>query len=320
MGVVAPSAGQRDDLAVLLLDDLTLYQNHEHYRRHFRWPPGSEPAKTIRYHLIWIGRLTEHHELCLKSLLLTQPACDVWLWMPEESMRDNELFLDGVRRVPTIRVQPYVPEVEARGTPFEKHLDLLVGGSPERISDGFRLLVQWKYGGVYADMDTVFLRDMSCLCSAEFTYQWSHHPIATNAISHFNVGSQALEALVHRSIRIQSCHPRYLLKLADVFELPGEFYMLPSFAFDPAWIARDTGSPDNPYVNRFEEFFGSTAAVAFDEFFPESFAYQWHGQWGRAVRPGTLIGLLHADVCARFHALGQRRGWRVDGLNWTARS
>src|SRR5207249_5952553 len=41
-----------------------------------------------------------------------------------------------------------------------------------RDGDLFRVLVLHNYGGVYADMDTVLLRNLGVLLDQEFLYQW----------------------------------------------------------------------------------------------------------------------------------------------------
>jgi hypothetical protein len=299
------------------LSDLRLYTEYEHYRATFCWPGGgAEPAQRLLYHCYWSGVLGRHHELSLKSLLLTQsPPYEVWVWMPGEDLERNRDFVASYAGLARLSFREYAPAVEARGTVFERHTALLTdelwprslgrtprSRRPTAISDGLRLLVLGKYGGVYFDLDTLFLRDLRALCNVCFFYQWSNQPFGSNALSHFHAGAASIWALAKRSIRLGTCHPAALLRFGELANLPGDVVVFPSFLFDPAWIAHDTGTSINGYCNRFDDFFRASGAVSLAEFFPGSYAYDWHNRWDQPIRPDTLVGRLYDEVTAGFAA------------------
>jgi hypothetical protein len=93
-----------------------------------------------------------------------------------------------------------------------------------------------------------------------------------------------------------------LLRFREIVDLPGELLVFPSFLFDPIWIAHDTGIAVNDYCNRFDDFFHGHVTVSSKDFFPGSYAYDWHNRWNQPIRPDTLVGGLYAELTARFAA------------------
>lgn len=303
------------------LSDRRLYTEYQHYRDDFVWSgQDDDPTRRLLYHCYWSGPLGRHHELSLKSLLLTQSGSyEVWIWMPPDDLARNRRFIAAHAHLARLVFKEYVPEDEARGTPFAASAALLrdeaplaLGGRPPRarkppaISDGLRLVVLGKYGGVYFDLDTLFLADLRPVCNVAFCYQWSNQPFASNAISHAPRDAAAVWALAERSIRLGTCHPAVLLRFADLERLPGDLLVFPSFAFDPVWIAHDTGETINGYCNRFDDFFHHPAPISLKDFFPGSYAYDWHNRWHEPILPRSLAGGLYAEVNARLAATRQR--------------
>lgn len=301
-------------MPLLFLRDRRLYHDSAHFFRRFAWrAPGGSGA--LLYHCYWAGTLGEHHELCLKSLLVTQsPPFEVWVWMPPEDLARNRDFVDSLSCAPAVRWKAYCPQEEAAGSWFAGHVGLLEDDRPKlparrpaAISDGLRLLVLARYGGIYFDLDTLFLRDLRPLCGVDFIYQWSNQPFGSNALSHFRPGSPALSALVERSLQLGSCHPAALLRFRELASAPGELMVFPSFLFDPVWIAHDTAVAVNDYCNQFDDFFAHQVPMTMGGFFPGAYAYDWHNRWDTPIRPGTIAGQLRDEVRASF-ASRQSRG------------
>jgi len=306
-------------MGLKLIGDPQMYLDHARYREQFRWPDGGAPTVPVVHHLIWTGALSAHHELCIKSLLLTQSApWEVWLWMPPETIAQNRGFIEHLNDLPVV-IKAFVVQEEARGSPFERAMDLLTGDHPRHVSNGLRLLALWKYGGFYTDMDFLFMRDIRPLLADEFCYQWSYYPWVNNALFHFRRGSSTLAALIEHCIRSGSTRSRPSMFLKDLQNLPGELCVLPVFAFDPAWIAVDSGKPDNPYINSFDEFFESTASIDWEDFFPHSYAYHWHNRWTKPIAHDTVVGRIYAQVNRKFRDLCERRGWNGAAEEWAER-
>src|SRR6185503_7573624 len=131
-------------MPVAFLDDVRYYTDQRYFARHFRWPRASRPYRKVLYHCFWSGELTQHHELCLKSLLVTQsPPYRIWLWLSGRSTR--KALPRWLRVLPALSVRELHPEREVIGTPFAQRLELLTAGTPSNISDALRLLAMLKY-------------------------------------------------------------------------------------------------------------------------------------------------------------------------------
>ena len=298
-------------MSLIFFDDARLYSDYAHYDERFVWrEPG--PRRPLLYHCYWAGPLTGHHELSIKSLAITQsPPFEVWVWMPQEDLARNRELAASLGRCSAVKLKGYVPQVEAEGTAYQRSLALLEGEDKEgpeserrstNMSNALRLLVTAKYGGVYFDLDVLFLKDLRPLCGHDFFYQWSRQEYGNNAVMHFQQGSPDVHRLIDRSIDLGSCRPFVLLRFEALRDTLDRVRVFPTFAFDPIWITHDTGIPNNAYCNRFVEFFSTERSMRLAEFFPTSYAYHWHGRWNVPIRAGTIIGSLAREVDARFAA------------------
>jgi len=175
-------------------------------------------------------------------------------------------------------------------------------GQPPALSDGFRLVTLTNHGGVYFDLDMLFLKDLRPLCSADFCYQWSSQPYGNTALSHFRKDSPALAELSARSLEIGFCHPAHLLFFRDLLAMKSRLLVFPSFIFDPVWIAVDRRMRINDYCNTFDDFFFGESRVTLASFFPNSYAYHWHNRWTVPFRPETIVAQLYEEVQRAFVA------------------
>ena len=67
----------------------------------------------------------------------------------------------------------YDAEEEAVGTPLENNPKLKMKDSKYYLqSDLARILLLYKYGGIWADMDIIFLRDFKPILDQEYMYMW----------------------------------------------------------------------------------------------------------------------------------------------------
>jgi hypothetical protein len=283
---------------LMFLDDPRLYSDYSYYHAHRDWPsllPG--PASgTLLFHCFWRGTLTQQHELSLRSLMATQePPLEVWLWAPE--LTDHVAAFAERFGSHVLRCRRYVAEELASGTPAERCTDLLAPPSVPSESDVFRTLVLHKYGGVYFDLDVLFLKDVRPLIGADFFCSWSDRPYGNSAVIHLRQGSANAGFLVGRGAGLRTCHPKHLLSFAGLDGLPEPMFCLPSFVFDPLWIAHDRGLRINDYCNRFEDFFDAEAPVSLREFFASSYGYHWHNQWrSGALKPRSPAGQLYREL------------------------
>lgn len=55
------------------------------------------------------------------------------------------------------------------------------------LSDLVRFIVLRKYGGIYTDLDNIFIKEMSPLCGSSFFYYWSDSDAQSPSDSNLNV-------------------------------------------------------------------------------------------------------------------------------------
>jgi hypothetical protein len=287
--------------ASLFVGDSRLYTDYQYYcAHHDRMALGGSSGKLL-YHCYWNGSLTAHHALTLKSLAISQtPPFEAWVWMPAADFEPNRRFVESFADVPNIIFRPFIAEREIQGTVYGRNPDIFIGKTRAATSDLVRLLILLKYGGVYFDLDVLFLKDLRPISGADFLYQWSNIACANSAVFCARAATDSLIALAERSLQLGTFHPRRLLAFHSLENLPGKLIVLPSFMFDPVWIAQDTRIPTNEYCNTFEDFFRRDCRVLLHAFFNSSYAYHWHNQWATPIRPDCVAGYLNEEITTEF--------------------
>lgn len=133
------------------------------------------------YHTYWRADLEpfgERQEWMLKSFFATQDlsSSTLILWT-----NDAAAMLANIRIALYIRAYPAAFEVRgtdvkemAKGTALDGSPRLLGTNDAKAWVDGdlVRLLVIWRLGGVWVDMDSLLTRDLSPLLEHEFVTQW----------------------------------------------------------------------------------------------------------------------------------------------------
>jgi glycosyl transferase-like sugar-binding protein len=276
-----------------------------------------------RCHLYWQGGFSAKQAFAVKSFLATQDLerSELWLWLDGadgHAGHEENPFLRPL--LPHIQVRRFDPEAEARGTPVEGRSELYDDMSSTRRSNLFRFVVLFKHGGIYADIDTMFLRDVHDLPSEadECCSRWSAHvEYANSAFLRLRQGSETARALLARSREIGSCRPRHLLRFD---EGPGfDLLVLPCALFDPLWPHNDRKDRYRaaPF-DRFEDFFRrfgwrfrrQAGIRSHRDFFPGAFAYHWHNFWDAPEQPDSYFGLFDREFDA---ILEDRLGVRPSG-------
>lgn len=113
---------------------------------------------------------------------------------------------------------------------------------PVAVSDAVRFIVLHLHGGLYCDMDVMFLRDMRPLLltpNANFAERWGAH----NHPGDYNTAIMGLEKmsglssyLLYGGIRMGlNFHPRIIGRMAYKDGRSAEWHMLETALFDPVW-------------------------------------------------------------------------------------
>lgn len=131
-------------------------------------------TEKVKFHTYWfVGKdFGRKQTLVIKSYLASQDLnnTEFILWSNKD-LSNNE-FLKPF--LPYISLRIYNPQIESINTPIQNRMDIFSLNDPKNWSGGdlFRLLVLHNYGGIYVDMDMVFLRDFTPLFENEFMYKW----------------------------------------------------------------------------------------------------------------------------------------------------
>ncbi|KAF8632638.1 hypothetical protein AX15_001837 [Amanita polypyramis BW_CC] len=166
------------------------------------------------------------------------------------------------------------------------------------LSDMARFILCHRYGGIYLDADTIFLRDWEEVWGwkGAFAYRWSRLPRLNTAVLHLNRGS-ALGSFLFRTALKNGLdfHPMTVSRYLKDAYLEPLLLRLPDALFDPAWLNTENyqmNRPPQPFFTSFEDFFDTPVldsaapqALGFEGFFRGAFSYHYHNSWWRPFDP-----------------------------------
>ena len=257
--------------------------------------------KTSLFFHVYTEVRTDKELECIKSFLATQnlEKCKLIVWS-DYDISDNP------------RIQPYKKHVdlrvwnvkeEAAGTPLENCAWLLADDSKHYMKSGvLRFLATYNYGGVWADMDMIFVNDFSPLLDQEWAYMWgsetdflNHGPCA--ALMSINRKSEhahlCLEKIAETPLS-GSFEGSTILDhrlLAKVYS-SRPFTVFPSSFFNTEWLISKT---DEPLSRQTEEnWFENKDNSAANNLFLEAFAWHWHhsSNKDKKIEKGSKFDLL----------------------------
>nr|GAT57795.1 predicted protein [Mycena chlorophos] len=166
------------------------------------------------------------------------------------------------------------------------------------VSDMARFILCHKYGGIYVDADTLFLRDWEELWNwkGAYAYRWSWHDKYNTAVLRLRKGSALGHFLIRTAVRNGfDFHPFEITKYLKDGRLSHLLTRLPDAIFDGAWLNMEgyqRERPPQPFFEKFEDFFvtpvvdsGTPLAVGFHGFFSGAYSYHFHNNWWARVDP-----------------------------------
>lgn len=300
----------------------------QYLKNHYQIPV-IQGQELIVYHCYWYGRVNWRHITSISSCLATQEGrFEIWLWFDIDS--------DGWRRIPR-KLMQLSPKVKClkydwKRLAVETPLANVTANSHKYMfdlsnlplrADCARYLILYKYGGVYFDLDFIFLKCLRPLCHMEFTYKWSHMREGNNALFRlFALSKTGLEILEStRKLKASMINARNIFQMHSLPEL----YCLPCTWFDPLWLLVDKAEQREKVhqitrLSNFDEFItksqkskrrvkryqGDTKKVIENEFFPGLFGYHWHGRWSTAAHGDSWLCFI-ARVYSVIHGSKKRR-------------
>jgi hypothetical protein len=253
--------------------------------------PDMSPSEPVRFHMYWRERhgrfwktirpFGRKQALPVKAFLATQDLskCSLTVWS-DRDLSSNEWLRP---LLPHISIMSYDVAREAAGTPLEGHERIYRQQDSRAYRDGdlFRILVLFKYGGVYADMDTVLLRSLGVFLDQEFVYQWDRFDdLYAPALMRLRAGSDFARALVQGIIDIPAGKYNWGREnVKRAVQRGHAITVFPSPFFNTEWQADPAFRP-----------FANTASSA--NLYDGAFAWHWHNQWEAPIEPGCKFERL----------------------------
>jgi hypothetical protein len=225
------------------------------------------------FHTIWVsGPLTRVAKLMVKSFLVTQrpDRAQLIIWTmhaPESVLFGDPPFDDTVRRQPQrvlvrkFSIQDTWDSIRKNFTGLPPTVKLPAHDGAVFMSDLMRLFLLYQYGGVYVDMDTMFLREMTPLLhKAPFVYGWgciqdyvntAVMGMEAHSTAAFKLLDSALDRIRQKFRYVQSnpilqaatvyeltttdFHPYLISKYIHQYDI--DMNVLSAFLVDPIWNA-----------------------------------------------------------------------------------
>lgn len=255
------------------------------------------PSEPVIFHSYWCGEFGRKQALSVRSVLATQKNCpfEVWLWFDEalcdetakKSIYENEYIREFGDKV---SVHFYSPDM-VKASPMKKVAFLF--NEREQLSyraDGFRMWVLNKFGGIWFDLDILFLRDLGGLISkGEFVYAWEKQNFANNAVIYLKKGSSVNEYLASKVVKKHSTQPWCLFAYSD--KKLADITVYPSDLFDPLWL----GDQEFYGIHNWDEFFTASPVGNSATLFPGAVAYHWHNRWKSEVEENSYFDRIEKE-------------------------
>jgi hypothetical protein len=265
--------------------------------------PDVAPPEPVTFHMFWrersggfwptVRRFGRKQALPVKAFLATQDlsACSLTLWS-DRDLSSNDWLKPFLPRL-TLRV--YDVAAEVRGTPLEAHPKVYTQRDSRAYRDGdlFRILILYKYGGIYADMDTVLLRSLGVFLDQEFLYQWDHFDdMYAPALMRLRQGGEFARELLDGLIAIPPGKYNWGREnVRRAIERGRSITVFPSPFFNTEWQA-------DP---KFEPFKKAPESA---NLYEGAFAWHWHNRWEQPIEAGSKFQLLESQMDERLASMG----------------
>jgi hypothetical protein len=235
------------------------------------------------FHVYWYGTITRKQIASINSYLKTQDLkkTELWIWL-DYSCYDTQIHL--IPNHQNIKIKKYEPLKESVNTLFENKTYLVNEKFIKFRSDLSRLIILYKYGGIYIDLDIFLIKDFTPLFGFEFCYSWSYKKAGNNAIVRLFKGSQNCISIMNKYCNFLKNYDekfQFIVRFThkEIYNDDLNIVCLPSIMFDPVWVLFDTKS-SSKYSNltNFDDFFRKTDEDITNFFDNQIYAYHWHSR------------------------------------------
>lgn len=272
--------------------------------------------KDIIFHCYWDGSISKKHLYSIKScyyfnVIKNKTNRKIILWIKQRLQKP--VYNHNQRGLYLMKANQYNIENKIL-CEIEKYAEIRIFDLEKEITDLFdtytendikqklinlsylplyadliRLILLYKYGGVWFDLDCFFLRDFSPLFSLFendiIGYRWEEEKYANNAILiSVNVKSSKILKLIQFLSKTETFSFQNNLFFHDDVDM----IVLPCEYFDPFWKLKGQNKKD---------FFTKTDKhIDLQTFFPTSFCYHWHNMWSIPIDDSSPFSQLCKEI------------------------
>jgi hypothetical protein len=267
----------------------------------------SYPAEVTNFHVYTEFR-NPKELMVLKSYLATQNLEKTKLIIWSDYDISDHPEVQAYKNLECLDFRIYDPYEEAKGTPVEGVGQLAANDTKYYLkSDFLRILAGYKYGGVWIDMDIVFLRDFKPILDQEYMYQWggetdfASEGACATVLSLFRESEFAKELLAE-VIKMPVIPDSTIWgkdMFAQLWRRYPKFTIFPSTFFNTEWLMSKVGMEEAVAANRsmFEKKMENP-----ENLFLEAFAWHWHNSSNKnkEVVEGSKFDMLDTLMTARL--------------------
>lgn len=276
------------------------------YLNYLNYNDYKYPEQKTLFH-IYTEIKTDKELECIKSFLATQNLEKTHLIIWSDYDINNNPLIQPYKQYLDLRV--YNAKEEAKNTPLENSDKLEASDSKHYLqSDLLRLLILYKYGGIWVDMDIVFLRDFKPILDQEFMYQWG---------SETNFGKEGACATVLSMKKQSEFATKILITLEhmpimkettiwgkDLFALVWRqwphFNIFPCSFFNTEWLISKVNKSLSVQIQ--QGWFKNNSIIK-DYLFLDAFTWHWHNSSNKDkdVENGSKFDLLRKRTNKLLH-------------------
>jgi hypothetical protein len=246
----------------------------------------------VTFFAYWNGQLSSKQLASVQSCYLFnvkgRAGRKIVVWLENNEPNEfNSLIAQFAELVPfdETRVVANTPLEGHTYHPYRQYLSY--------YSDMVRYALLYKYGGVWFDLDVLFLRSLDPVLSAfgkdVCVYAWEYQPYPNNAL---------YISLTPQDSRLKVVIDWYICKRSgfgfqgnNSYADPLDLLVLPCAWFDPGWVRCPPSCPG------FDEFMAESAkSVSLATFCPGVFAYHWHNRWNVVPHSSSPFVQLSGEI------------------------
>ena len=278
-----------------------------------RMIPEDRYCAAVIFHAFWgTSPVNQHVPLFILSYLITQDLeyTQLWVWSRNGVDLTQDPLLSPFVQHPNVKFLQFnaaeiIHSLKTMAIPRD-----LISARDSMYwleSDLFRILILYAFGGVYTDMDFVFLRNLGPLLGREWFYQWGSHCVDMNGaairlFANSSLGRALLEQII--SVPPQGGTTAWGRDAYRAVDQRISILRYPACFFNPTWL------------------------TGYDIYTGGTHRNSWHGAFGFHLHGPVFTKGLTAAADSDYSGIrremceycGRMHGGGLPGMNLSVRS